>query len=159
MCSNGKTTWFRNAHFIEYSRARMLKSERAVVRYSEIAICMEFCDAGSLETLYRRAECIPEDVLGLITKDVLTALSELRLNHKVLHRGTRCHGDMTSLGIIGTVLIWLLIMTLSPSLKCRGSITRPCFRTCSGACLLELTIELGNKLRQGTNFRLNVTLT
>jgi serine/threonine protein kinase len=48
---------------------------------------MEYCDAGSLETLYRRAGSIPEDVLGLITKDVLTALSELRLNHKVLHRG------------------------------------------------------------------------
>lgn len=55
-----------------------VKSEHVVGFYgscftdADLSIFMEFMDAGSLDTIYRRIGSIPEDVLALITRDLLT---------------------------------------------------------------------------------------
>eukprot|EP00123_Amoebidium_parasiticum_P014238 comp22406_c1_seq1/m.33495 comp22406_c1_seq1/g.33495 ORF comp22406_c1_seq1/g.33495 comp22406_c1_seq1/m.33495 type:complete len:407 (-) comp22406_c1_seq1:234-1454(-) len=53
---------------------------------SDLSIFMEYMDAGSLETLYKRMGTIPEKILRPITKSIVMGLHELRENHCIVHR-------------------------------------------------------------------------
>lgn len=55
----------------------------------EISICMEHMDGGSLDQILKKADLVPEDILGKITVDVLKGLSYLRDNHKIIHRDVK----------------------------------------------------------------------
>lgn len=57
----------------------------------ELAICMEYCEGGSTESVYKRVlekgMTIPEKVLGKISEAVLNGLVYLHKMHHVMHRG------------------------------------------------------------------------
>ncbi|KAL7747180.1 MAP kinase kinase (MEK) [Sorochytrium milnesiophthora] len=57
---------------------------------NSMAICMEHCDMGSLDYVYRRIYAhggfLSEDILGKITSAVISALTYLHANHRVVHR-------------------------------------------------------------------------
>lgn len=55
----------------------------------EISICMEHMDGGSLDQMLKKADQVPEDILGKITVAVLKGLSYLRDNHKIIHRDVK----------------------------------------------------------------------
>lgn len=55
----------------------------------EISICMEHMDGGSLDQILKKADQLPEDILGKITVAVLKGLSYLRDNHKIIHRDVK----------------------------------------------------------------------
>ncbi|KAI8363628.1 Mek-1 kinase in complex with Ucb1353770 and Amppnp [Mortierella sp. GBAus27b] len=56
----------------------------------ELAICMEYCEGGSMESVYKRVSekgmIIPENVLGKISEAVLNGLVYLHKMHHVMHR-------------------------------------------------------------------------
>jgi serine/threonine protein kinase len=57
----------------------------------ELAICMEYCEGGSMESVYKRVaekgSSISENVLGKISEAVLNGLVYLHKMHHVIHRG------------------------------------------------------------------------
>jgi serine/threonine protein kinase len=57
----------------------------------ELAICMEYCEGGSMEAVYRRVaekgQTISENILGKISEAVLNGLVYLHKMHHVIHRG------------------------------------------------------------------------
>lgn len=57
----------------------------------ELAICMEYCEGGSMEAIYKRVAekgmKISEQVLGKISEAVLNGLVYLHKMHHVIHRG------------------------------------------------------------------------
>lgn len=57
----------------------------------ELAICMEYCEGGSMESVYKRVAekglSISEKVLGKISEAVLNGLVYLHKMHHVIHRG------------------------------------------------------------------------
>lgn len=57
----------------------------------ELAICMEYCEGGSMESVYKRVaekgSTISEKVLGKISEAVLNGLVYLHKMHHVIHRG------------------------------------------------------------------------
>lgn len=53
---------------------------------SEINICMEYMDGGSLDVILKRVVRIPEPILGAIAFAVLKGLTYLRENHAAMHR-------------------------------------------------------------------------
>ncbi|KAJ7384488.1 Dual specificity mitogen-activated protein kinase kinase 1 [Desmophyllum pertusum] len=55
----------------------------------EISICMEHMDGGSLDQILKKADQLPEDILGKITVAVLKGLSYLRDNHRIIHRDVK----------------------------------------------------------------------
>lgn len=55
----------------------------------EISLCMEYMDGGSLDVVLKKAERIPENILGVITYSVLKGLSYLRENHNIIHRDVK----------------------------------------------------------------------
>lgn len=55
----------------------------------EISICMEHMDGGSLDQILKKADRVPEDILGVITIAVLKGLSYLRDNHNIIHRDVK----------------------------------------------------------------------
>ncbi|XP_033121184.1 dual specificity mitogen-activated protein kinase kinase 1-like [Anneissia japonica] len=55
----------------------------------EISICMEHMDGGSLDLVLKRADKIPERILGKVTIAVLRGLSYLRVNHNIMHRDVK----------------------------------------------------------------------
>ncbi|KAK3813145.1 MAG: mitogen-activated protein kinase [Benniella sp.] len=67
----------------------------------ELALCMEYCEGGSLDSVYKRVSekgmSIPEKVLGKISEAVLNGLVYL---HKVLHV---MHRDLKPSNIVVTV--------------------------------------------------------
>ncbi|XP_031623286.1 dual specificity mitogen-activated protein kinase kinase dSOR1-like [Contarinia nasturtii] len=56
---------------------------------SEISICMEYMDGGSLDFILKRVIRIPEPILGKITLAVLKGLSYLRDKHAIMHRDVK----------------------------------------------------------------------
>ncbi|KAF9435327.1 Protein kinase C signaling pathway involved MAPKK protein [Entomortierella beljakovae] len=56
----------------------------------ELAICMEYCEGGSMEAVYKRVSekgmRIPESILGKIGEAVLNGLVYLHKMHHVIHR-------------------------------------------------------------------------
>ncbi|KAF9156273.1 Protein kinase C signaling pathway involved MAPKK protein [Linnemannia schmuckeri] len=56
----------------------------------ELAICMEYCEGGSMESVYKRVaekgSSISENVLGKISEAVLNGLVYLHKMHHVIHR-------------------------------------------------------------------------
>ncbi|KAF9970323.1 Protein kinase C signaling pathway involved MAPKK protein [Actinomortierella ambigua] len=56
----------------------------------ELAICMEYCEGGSMEAVYKhvaqKGQSIPEKVLGKISEAVLNGLVYLHKMHHVIHR-------------------------------------------------------------------------
>ncbi|KAF9909843.1 Protein kinase C signaling pathway involved MAPKK protein [Lobosporangium transversale] len=56
----------------------------------ELAICMEYCEGGSMESVYKRVaekgQSISEKVLGKISEAVLNGLVYLHKMHHVIHR-------------------------------------------------------------------------
>ncbi|KAG0003244.1 Protein kinase C signaling pathway involved MAPKK protein [Entomortierella chlamydospora] len=56
----------------------------------ELAICMEYCEGGSMESVYKHVadsgKTIPEKVLGKISEAVLNGLVYLHKMHHVIHR-------------------------------------------------------------------------
>lgn len=55
----------------------------------EISMCMEYMDGGSLDLVLKKAHQIPEEVLGIITNDVLKGLLYLREKHSFMHRDVK----------------------------------------------------------------------
>lgn len=55
----------------------------------EISMCMEYMDGGSLDLVQKKANFIPEDVLGVITSAVLKGLLYLREKHSFMHRDVK----------------------------------------------------------------------
>jgi serine/threonine protein kinase len=57
----------------------------------ELALCMEYCEGGSLDSVYKRVSekgmSIPEKVLGKISEAVLNGLVYLHKVLHVMHRG------------------------------------------------------------------------
>lgn len=56
---------------------------------SEISICMEWMDGGSLDLILKRAGRIPELILGKIAIAVLKGLSYLYEKHAIIHRDVK----------------------------------------------------------------------
>lgn len=56
---------------------------------SEINICMEYMDGGSLDLVLRKVNRITEPVLAKITEAVLKGLSYLREKHQIMHRDVK----------------------------------------------------------------------
>ncbi|KAF9187174.1 Protein kinase C signaling pathway involved MAPKK protein [Haplosporangium sp. Z 767] len=56
----------------------------------ELAICMEYCEGGSMEAVYKRVaekgQTISENILGKISEAVLNGLVYLHKMHHVMHR-------------------------------------------------------------------------
>ncbi|KAK3808160.1 MAG: mitogen-activated protein kinase [Linnemannia elongata] len=56
----------------------------------ELALCMEYCEGGSMETVYKQVaelgQTIPETILGKIGEAVLNGLVYLHKMHHVIHR-------------------------------------------------------------------------
>ncbi|KAG1652570.1 Dual specificity mitogen-activated protein kinase kinase 1 [Nymphon striatum] len=55
----------------------------------EISICMEYMDGGSLDLILKKANSIPEEILGKISIAVLKGLSYLREKHQIMHRDVK----------------------------------------------------------------------
>lgn len=66
---------------------------------STISIAMEFCEGGSLDSVYREVKRLGgrtgEKVLGKVAEGVLHGLTYLN-SRKIIHRGTRCPGCFRS---------------------------------------------------------------
>ncbi|KAG0304250.1 Protein kinase C signaling pathway involved MAPKK protein [Dissophora globulifera] len=62
----------------------------AYMEDDELAICMEYCEGGSMEAVYRRVaekgQRISENILGKISEAVLNGLVYLHKMHHVMHR-------------------------------------------------------------------------
>ncbi|KAJ3278955.1 MAP kinase kinase (MEK) [Borealophlyctis nickersoniae] len=56
---------------------------------SEINICMEYMNLGSLDHIYKKVGPIPEDVVGKITYAVLAGLVYLYDKHRIIHRDVK----------------------------------------------------------------------
>lgn len=60
---------------------------------STISIAMEFCEGGSLDSIYREVKKLGgrtgEKVLGKVAEGVLHGLTYLN-SKKIIHRGTHC---------------------------------------------------------------------
>ncbi|XP_039257658.1 dual specificity mitogen-activated protein kinase kinase 1-like [Styela clava] len=56
---------------------------------SEISICMENMDAGSLDQVLKKAGKIPEPILGKVSIAVLHGLRYLRETHNIIHRDVK----------------------------------------------------------------------
>lgn len=56
---------------------------------SEISICMENMDAGSLDQVLKKARKIPEPILGKVSIAVLHGLRYLRETHNIIHRDVK----------------------------------------------------------------------
>ena len=72
---------------------------------TEINICMEFMDLGSLDLIVKKAGKFPEHVLGKITFSVLKGLNYLREKHEIIHRG-----KFNSMSIYPSILIILYMI-------------------------------------------------
>ncbi|XP_066928866.1 dual specificity mitogen-activated protein kinase kinase 2-like [Clytia hemisphaerica] len=55
----------------------------------EISLCMEYMDGGSLDVVVKKAERIPEKILGVVTYCVLKGLAYLREKHSIIHRDVK----------------------------------------------------------------------
>lgn len=55
----------------------------------EINICMEYMDGGSLDLVLKKADRIPEPILGKVTIAVLKGLNYLREKHQIMHRDVK----------------------------------------------------------------------
>lgn len=55
----------------------------------EISMCMEYMDGGSLDLVLKKANRIPEDLLGVITYSILKGLLYLRETHNFIHRDVK----------------------------------------------------------------------
>ena len=55
----------------------------------EISICMENMDAGSLDLVMKKAQKIPEEILGIVSRSVILGLKYLRETHKIIHRDVK----------------------------------------------------------------------
>ncbi|KAG9326160.1 hypothetical protein KVV02_005665 [Mortierella alpina] len=62
----------------------------AYMEDDELAICMEYCEGGSMDAVYRRVaekgQTISENILGKISEAVLNGLVYLHKMHHVIHR-------------------------------------------------------------------------
>jgi len=56
---------------------------------SQISLCMEYMDGGSLDLILKKVGRIPEPILGKITVAVLEGLKYLRYQQQVLHRDVK----------------------------------------------------------------------
>jgi serine/threonine protein kinase len=60
---------------------------------TQIGICMEYCEAGSLDSLYKKVKDrgwrTGEKVLGKIAESILSGLVYLH-DQKIIHRGSFC---------------------------------------------------------------------
>lgn len=57
--------------------------------HSEISICMEYMDGGSLDLILKRVGRIPEEILGKIADAVLKGLNYLHAKHRIMHRDVK----------------------------------------------------------------------
>lgn len=61
----------------------------AFLSEGDISICMEFMDAGSLDSIYKNNGPIPVPILAKITASVLHALTYLYDKHRIIHRDVK----------------------------------------------------------------------
>lgn len=59
----------------------------AIFGEADLALCLEYMDRGSLETVMKRKGPLPEPILGQIIVSVLDGLVYLYAHHKIIHRG------------------------------------------------------------------------
>jgi len=81
-------------HICQYYGAFMDRSS------STISIAMEFCEGGSLDSIYREVKKLGgragEKVLGKVAEGVLHGLTYLN-SKKIIHRGTHCFSPFRGL--------------------------------------------------------------
>ncbi|KAM0790501.1 hypothetical protein ACM66B_003375 [Microbotryomycetes sp. NB124-2] len=61
----------------------------AYLQDPHICMCMEFMDRGSLDNIYKKVGPIPEPVLGKIALAVVSGLTYLYEEHKIMHRDVK----------------------------------------------------------------------
>ncbi|KAK4045994.1 MAP kinase kinase (MEK) [Microbotryomycetes sp. JL201] len=61
----------------------------AYLQDPHICMCMEFMDKGSLDNIYKKVGPIPEPVLGKIALAVVSGLTYLYEEHKIMHRDVK----------------------------------------------------------------------
>lgn len=55
-----------------------------------VGVVMEYMDAGSLDSIYRRNGAIPVQIVGKVAEAVLKGLMYLYDVHRIIHRGELC---------------------------------------------------------------------
>lgn len=58
----------------------------ALLGNGEVLLCMEYMDVGSFDQIVKATGKIPIEIIGQITKSVLSGLVYLYSNHKIIHR-------------------------------------------------------------------------
>ncbi|RHZ60414.1 hypothetical protein Glove_353g16 [Diversispora epigaea] len=61
----------------------------AFITDSDISMCMEFMDVGSLDGIYKKNGPVPLGILGKITLAVLEGLNYLYESHRIIHRDVK----------------------------------------------------------------------
>ena len=57
------------------------------IKTPNLCICMEFCEHGSFDNIYKKLGPIPIDIVGMVALAVLEGLKYLYTTHKIIHRG------------------------------------------------------------------------
>ncbi|KAH6566508.1 hypothetical protein BASA60_009440 [Batrachochytrium salamandrivorans] len=65
---------------------RVVTFHGAFLHDGDISIMMEYMDLGTLERIYRKIGVLPEQIIGLVTLQILEGLIYLYDNHKIVHR-------------------------------------------------------------------------
>jgi len=61
----------------------------AFLNESDVCVCMEYMNVGSLDGIYRHSGPIPVEILGKISHAVLMGLVYLYANHRIIHRDVK----------------------------------------------------------------------
>jgi len=56
---------------------------------TQISICMEYLDGGSLDKMIQRYGRLPEEICGVISASVLDGLDYLKKHHNIIHRDVK----------------------------------------------------------------------
>jgi serine/threonine protein kinase len=89
----------RTLHDCEHPN--ILKSYGAFLTENGVSIALEYMNAGCLATILNKVEKIPENILCMITKQLLVGLEYLHNNAKVIHRDIKPHNILlTTKGVV-----------------------------------------------------------
>ena len=89
----------RTLHDCEHPN--ILKSYGAFLTENGVSIALEYMNEGCLATILNKVEKIPENILCMITKQLLVGLEYLHNNAKVIHRDIKPHNILlTTKGVV-----------------------------------------------------------
>jgi serine/threonine protein kinase len=79
----------------------ILKSYGAFLTENGVSIALEYMNAGCLATILQKVEKIPENILCMITNQLLVGLEYLHNSAKVIHRDIKPHNILlTTKGVV-----------------------------------------------------------